>query len=72
MRELTLAQFQQKLNQGITDTTVKKALNRACVVVENDAKRRCPVGKTGLLRNSIKHRVQNNEGTVGTIVDYAP
>lgn len=72
MREITLKEFQSYLNRGITKTTLKRALDRGCIVVENDAKRRCPVGKTGLLRASIKHRVNDNEGIIGTEVEYAP
>lgn len=72
MREITINQFKTYLNRGISKPTLKKALNRGCIVVENEAKKNCPVGRTGLLRNSIKHRVQDNEGIVGTIVDYAP
>ena len=72
MREITLKEFQYYLNRGITKNTIKTALNRGCIVVENAAKRKCPVGKTGLLRASIKHRVQENEGIIGSTLEYAP
>ena len=73
MREITLAQFQQYLQKGIPQDSIQKALNKGCIVVENDAKKRCPVGKTGILRNSIRHWVEpNNEGFIGTRVSYAP
>ena len=72
MREITLKEFQSYLNKGITKATVNKALNRGCIVVENAAKRKCPVGKTGLLRASIRHRLHDNEGIIGTTMDYAP
>lgn len=72
MREITLKQFQYYLNRGVSKSTLKKALDRGCIVVENSAKRKCPVGKTGLLRASIKHRVNENEGIIGTPLDYAP
>lgn len=72
MREITLKDFQKYLNRGVSKSTLKKALDRGCIVVENAAKRNCPVGKTGLLRASIKHRVQENEGIIGTTMDYAP
>ena len=73
MRTVTLDQFQSYLNKGVTQDTIQKALNKGCIVVENDAKKRCPVGKTGLLRNSIRHWVEpNNEGFIGTRMDYAP
>ena len=76
MREITLAEFRAYLDKGIDQTTVNKALNRAGLIVENDAKKRCPVGKTGLLRNSIQHRVEysgyERACYVGTNVEYAP
>ena len=76
MRELTINEFRFYLDRGITAETAEKALNRACLIVENDAKKRCPVGRTGLLRNSIQHRVerewQTYAGVVGTNVEYAP
>lgn len=72
MREITLKEFQKYLNRGISKSTLTKALNRGCIVVENAAKKKCPVGKTGLLRASIKHRVNENEGIIGTSLDYAP
>lgn len=72
MREVTIKEFQKYLSRGITKSTLKKALDRGCIVVENAAKKKCPVGRTGLLRASIKHRVQDNEGIIGTTMDYAP
>lgn len=76
MRELTLSEFRVYLQQGIQPEVVEKALDRAGLIVENEAKMRCPVGKTGLLRNSIVHEVRR-EGMdqcciVGTNVEYAP
>ena len=50
---------------------VSKALNKACLVVENEAKRLCPVD-TGDLRNSITHEVDDGVGIVGTNKEYAP
>lgn len=75
MRELTLTEFRAYLNKGIPTDAVDKALNRAGLIVENEAKMLCPID-TGQLRNSITHRLQNN-GTeraciVGTNVEYAP
>lgn len=72
MREITIKEFQHYLNRGITKATLKRALDRGCIVVENAAKKECPVGRTGLLRASIKHRVDDNEGIIGTEMDYAP
>ena len=76
MRTITLKELQVKLEQGIPQSVIDKALNRAGLIVENDAKERCPVGKTGQLRNSIEHRVQGanykTECVVGTNLEYAP
>lgn len=63
-----------KLNyklENLANLNVSKALNRACLVVENEAKRLCPVD-TGDLRSSITHEVNNNVGIVGTNKEYAP
>lgn len=50
---------------------LEQALNKACLIVENEAKKLCPVD-TGQLRSSITHEVVENEGRVGTNVEYAP
>ena len=50
---------------------VSDALGRACLLVENDAKTKCPVD-TGMLRSSITSVVEGNVGVVGTNVEYAP
>ena len=73
MREITLQEFRVYLQKGVNPQVVNRALNRAGLIVENEAKMRCPVGKTGLLRNSIQHKIyNNNECIVGTNVEYAP
>jgi phage gpG-like protein len=46
-------------------------MKKACLLVENDAKRNCPVD-TGRLRQSITHRIEGSTGIVGTNVEYAP
>ena len=46
-------------------------LTKACLLVENDAKKNCPVD-TGQLRQSITHEVEGNTGVIGTNVEYAP
>lgn len=56
-----------KLNKLILDD----ALEEACILVENDAKRLCPVD-TGQLRSSITREIEDNIGVVGTNVMYAP
>ncbi len=54
---------------------VELGMNRACTVVQDDAKRHCPVD-TGRLQGSISHEVtrEGNDvvGIVGTDVEYAP
>lgn len=63
-----------KLNyklENLANLNVSKALNKACLVVENEAKRLCPVD-TGDLRSSITHEVNNDVGIVGTNKEYAP
>lgn len=57
--------------ENLANLDVSKALNRACLVVENEAKRLCPVD-TGDLRSSITHEVNNDVGIVGTNKEYAP
>lgn len=54
---------------------VNQAMEQACILVENEAKVKCPVDN-GLLRNSITHYIEDNPnelvGVVGTNVEYAP
>lgn len=50
-------------------------MKQACILVENEAKKNCPVDK-GQLRNSITHEIDKTasgiEGSIGTNVEYAP
>lgn len=54
---------------------VNQAMEQACILVENEAKIKCPVDN-GLLRNSITHYIEDNPnelvGVVGTNIEYAP
>ena len=54
---------------------VNQAMEQACILVENEAKIKCPVDN-GLLRNAITHYIEDNPnelvGVVGTNVEYAP
>ena len=52
---------------------IEQGLQKACLLVQADAKRNCPVD-TGQLRNSITHQIDKaaEEGWVGTNVEYAP
>ncbi len=54
------------VNQGI-----EKALTSGALLVEAEAVLRAPVD-TGNLRSSITHRVDGEEATIGTNVEYAP
>jgi len=49
----------------------KQIINKACLMVERDAKILCPVGDTGRLQSSITHEVEGTAGRVGTNVKYA-
>lgn len=44
----------------IQNIDLSKALNNGAIVVENDAKRKCPVD-TGTLRRSITHELENEK-----------
>lgn len=65
--EKNLKQFVEKQLPEL----LEKALEKACLIVENSAKQNCPVGD-GQLRQSISHTVDKTKGEVGTNVEYAP
>lgn len=67
---INLDKFIKRLDQ-ISEVDFEKAMDKACLLVENEAKRNCPVD-TGWLRQSIKHRIEGSTGIVGTNVEYAP
>ena len=52
----------------------KQNMERACIIVENESKRICPVD-TGRLRASITHKIEEKKdeitGIVGTNIEYA-
>jgi len=48
----------------------KQIMSKACLMVERDAKKLCPVD-TGRLRSSITHEIEGLTGRVGTNVEYA-
>ena len=60
------------INKGL-DAEICAALEKACLIVEADAKKACVVGD-GQLRQSITHTIdeENLVGYVGTNVEYAP
>ena len=59
------------LSSLIGETAFNKVLEKACILVENDAKQRCPVG-SGELRRSITHTIEDGVGYVYTPLNYAP
>ena len=72
---LNLDNLLSKLDD-FADMDLTKPMEQACLLVENDAKRNCPVD-TGQLRSSIRHEIEgvNKEaivGVVGSNVEYAP
>lgn len=67
---INLEKLISKLNK-LSDQQMGQALNKACILVENQAKENCPVD-TGELRMSITHYVEGDTGVVGTNKQYAP
>ena len=67
---INLEKLISKLNK-LSDQQMEQALNKACILVENQAKENCPVD-TGELRMSITHYVEGDTGVVGTNKQYAP
>lgn len=61
----------EKFNAKIAPENMRAALEECCLLVENEAKIQCPVNN-GQLRASITHEVEDNQGIVGTNVEYAP
>ena len=68
------AAFERDLENYINNLLpqgLEKGLEIACVAVEAQAKKNCPVDD-GVLRASITHEVEGTIGYVGTNVEYAP
>ena len=62
----------QHLSQlPVNNGKLQQILERACLIVENQAKINCPVNY-GTLRASIRSEVEGNQGVVGTNTEYAP
>lgn len=55
----------------IANIDLTQPITECCLIVENEAKERCPVDE-GLLRRSITHEVDKQQGVVGTNISYAP
>ena len=73
VKVLGLKQLGKKLAKFEDSTITEMAMDKACQVVENDAKVKCPVDD-GQLRQSITHEVVDGglTGVVGTNVEWAP
>lgn len=67
-----LDELLEKLDSMADVKNVEKALRKACLLVERRARQLAPKGRTGDLRNSITHKVENLEGIVYTPLFYAP
>lgn len=63
---LNVASF---LSSGLQER-IEQQLDKAGQIVENDAKRNCPV-KNGQLRASITHVTTGNTCSIGSAVEYA-
>ena len=59
------------ISSNVLPDAIRKALEQSCLIVEGDAKTKCPVN-SGQLRQSINHKVEDNAGWVSTNVEYAP
>lgn len=59
------------ISSNVLPDAIRKALEQSCLIVEGDAKTKCPVD-SGQLRQSINHKVEDNAGWVSTNVEYAP
>jgi HK97 gp10 family phage protein len=59
--------------EGVTpsDDNTRRALGKACAIVERSAKQKAPKG-SGELRRSITSRIEGNTGIVYTPLEYAP
>lgn len=63
---------------GLSDETITKLLKEACILVQDDARIRCPKSspdegfRDGSLAASIDHEVEGDVGVVGTNKFYAP
>ena len=66
-----LDELVDKLDSMADEKAIKKALGKACALVERSAKQKAPKG-VGDLRRSIQSRVENLEGIVFATAEYAP
>ena len=57
--------------KDMASVNLEEALTKSALLVETEAKRKCPVD-TGYLRRSITYEIDGNTATIGTNVSYAP
>lgn len=71
-----LEEVVESLESRLSDAEMKKALKKACLVVERSAKQKAPKGDSGNLRDSISSKVVDDStglyGLVYTPLEYAP
>ena len=66
---MTVKWYGKDVIKKISDAN-KQIMEKACLLVERDAKILCPVD-TGRLRSSITHEIKGLTGMVGSNVEYA-
>lgn len=74
MAEITIKgieALQKKFEKIANGENTQKALQKACALVEAEAKKNAPKD-TGELRRSITSRVEDDKGIVYTPLEYAP
>ena len=74
MAEITIKgieKLQEKFEKMANGENTEKALQRACALVEAEAKNNAPKG-TGELRRSITSKVEDDKGIIYTPLEYAP
>ena len=70
MATITIEELIGKLNK-LENIDYTEPLTKAAFLVENEAKKKCPVD-TGELRNSITSEIEGNQAVVGSNLEYAP
>lgn len=66
-----LQELNLKLDK-LKTANAEQAMADACMLVERSAKENAPIGRTGVLRNSITSEWTAQEGRIGTNLEYAP
>jgi HK97 gp10 family phage protein len=66
-----LDEITEELAAMLNEEKIRRALGKACALVERAAKEKAPKG-TGELRRSITSKVENGVGIVFTPLEYAP